>query len=384
MIKLFVGTLIGILPVIVLYVHSNDFHRSKNSFYRIFPAHFILTTNILEKRPINDYIIGNSTNNIYISNYHHPFELFIANMNLHDTCSIRFALPDYQNYDPSQIQVSVDSPNVFIIDKLRSTIFRLEIDHPNLIKALDTLKFSSSAASIVSSKSIILRTYQENIQSNILTKVTFNFRRLLNSANVLQKQVDGFFCTDGSMQIDHQSNRLVYMYFYRNQFICLDTNLQVIYRSKTLDTNSQSKIEVRTVHEQNILASPPVFVNKFICLSGKTILICSALRADNEDQEAFKNNSVIDVFDSKDGRYRFSFYLPKIHNNKISSFILRESNFLLFRANPWSGMTWISENLQYLLWNRITDHNCFHPFFPFNKFQPVITQFMLNFIKICH
>jgi hypothetical protein len=135
------------------------------------------------------------------------------------------------------------------------------------------------------------------------------------------------------MQIDNKSNRLVYMYYYRNQFICLDTNLRVIYRSKTLDTNSRSKIEVRMVHEQKILASPPVLVNKFICISGKSILICSALCSDNEDQEIFKNNSVTDVYDSRDGRYRFSFYLPKIHNNKISSLALQGNQLFTIQGN---------------------------------------------------
>ncbi|HXB28985.1 MAG TPA: hypothetical protein VNW49_04160 [Puia sp.] len=333
LIKLFAGMLVGIFPIIVLYLHSENFHKSKNAFYRVFPSHVILRTAILEGRSNNDYIIGKSASNIYISNNHNPFELSIVNMNLHDTHSVHFSISDYQNYDPSQIMVSIDSPNFFIVDKIRSIVFQGDINNSGNIKTIDTLKFSSSATSAISAKSIILRTYLDKIQSNILTKVNLSVPTFKNSANVLEKQVDGFFCTDGSMQIDYQSNRLVYMYFYRNQFICLDTNLQVIYRSKTLDTNSQSKIEVRIVHEQNILASPPVLVNKFICLSGKSILICSALCADNEDRKAFKNNSVIDVYDSKDGRYRFSFYLPKIHNNKISSFALQGKQLFTIQGN---------------------------------------------------
>ena len=113
----------------------------------------------------------------------------------------------------------------------------------------------------------------------------------------------------------------------------MDTNLHIIYESRTIDTNTRSKIQVRTVHEQKILAAPPVIVNKLSTLSGKSILICSAVIADNENPVAFRDNIVVDIYDSKDGRYRFSFYLPKFTNGVITSFVLDDSRLFTIQGH---------------------------------------------------
>jgi hypothetical protein len=180
---------------------------------------------------------------------------------------------------------------------------------------------------------MILKTFQKKIQNNIFGKVNYQHISLMDSANILEKQIDGFFCTDGSLQIDHQANRLLYIYFYRNQFIYMDTNLRVIYNAKTLDTNTRSKIHVRTVHDLEILAAPPLLVNKLASISGKSILIYSALRADNEDKDKYRDNCVIDVYESKDGSYRFSFYIPRINNSGISSLILHGKQLFTIQGN---------------------------------------------------
>jgi hypothetical protein len=331
--KLITSLLFGVIPVVALHLHSENFHKKKNSFFRVFPPHAILTTKILDIGPKDSYFIGNTSNTVYINNYKNPFDLLIVRMNLKDTHSIHLSLAGYRQFDPSQILITVDSPNVFAIDKLSSAILRCTVDSPKSFISLNEFRFSSTEAAAVSGESVILRAYQGNIQNNILAKLNYHRLPHLDSANILEKQIDGFFCTDGSLQIDHQTNRLIYMYYYRNQFIYLDTNLKVIYRAKTIDTNTRSKIQVRTIRDQSMLAAPPLLVNKLACVSGKWILICSALFANNENKNIFDNNSVIDIYESKDGRYRFSFYLPKINNNKISSFILQGNQLFAIQGS---------------------------------------------------
>lgn len=331
--NLIVSILIGISPVFVLHLLSENFRFNKNSFNRVFPPHIILKTSMIDVRSINNYIAGNASNTVYVGNYKKPCDLFVINMNLRDTHSIHLAFPDIQKFDLSQIIVNIDSPNIFITDKLMSSIFRCSIVPEDSFKLMKKYQFSSSESAVVSAESMVLRIFQENIQNNILAKVNFHHSPLIDSVNVLEKQIDGFFCTDGSLQIDHQTSRIMYTYFYRNQFICLDSNLRVIYKTKTIDTNSRSKIQVRTVHYQIVLAAPPVIVNKLACISGKSILINSALRADNEDPDEFKKNFVFDVYDSKDGHYRFSFYLPKINKDNISSLILQERQLFIMQGH---------------------------------------------------
>ncbi|HEV3224161.1 MAG TPA: hypothetical protein VGZ90_14845 [Puia sp.] len=333
LVRLFICILTGILPVFVLYLRSEDFHRNKNSFYRVFPPHIILKTNSINIGGIDGYIAGQSSNTVYLGNYENPSDLFAVNMNLRDTQSLHLIFPDSRKYEASLIILTIDSPYAFIIDKLRSSIYRCPLISKDTFKLMKNYRFSSSESVALSAESMILKTFQKKIQNNIFGKVNYQHISLMDSANILEKQIDGFFCTDGSLQIDHQANRLLYIYFYRNQFIYMDTNLRVIYNAKTLDTNTRSKIHVRTVHDLEILAAPPLLVNKLASISGKSILIYSALRADNEDKDKYRDNCVIDVYESKDGSYRFSFYIPRINNSGISSLILHGKQLFTIQGN---------------------------------------------------
>ena len=53
-------------------------------------------------------------------------------------------------------------------------------------------------------------------------------------------------------------------------------------------------------------------------LAFSTCVQTSALK--NEKQSVFDLFSVLDVYREKDGRYQFSFYVPKQHNRPVSSF----------------------------------------------------------------
>ncbi|MDP4128910.1 MAG: hypothetical protein Q8918_01050 [Bacteroidota bacterium] len=142
------------------------------------------------------------------------------------------------------------------------------------------------------------------------------------SRNLLQKQIDGIFDTDGMLHFDQSLNQLVYVYFYRNQYIVMDTNLRVQCRGKTLDSNSKAKISVTYIpsDDETTMSMPPFSVNKLSAVDEDYLFIQSALMAVNEDKNAFRNNSAMDVYNLKKQLYEFSFYLPSTANNKMQSF----------------------------------------------------------------
>jgi hypothetical protein len=49
---------------------------------------------------------------------------------------------------------------------------------------------------------------------------------------LLEKQVDGVFDTDGQLLRDDITGELVYIYFYRNEFMVMDSNLVKLKDSK--------------------------------------------------------------------------------------------------------------------------------------------------------
>lgn len=155
----------------------------------------------------------------------------------------------------------------------------------------------------------------------------------------LPKQVDGYFCTDGILRYDTRHSRLFYMYVYRGEFLCMDTNLNLLYKSKTIDTVTTARIEVKQ-HKKNgkllsiTQAKQPKPVNRNLVLDKNNLYLLSAIKSDPETPEDFKDNQVIDVYTISNGTYRYSFYIPKYKGLKLRDFRIREDYlFAIFDAH---------------------------------------------------
>jgi hypothetical protein len=303
-----------------LYLLSTSTNSPKNVFLRLFPPHAVINSKQLDVGLSSYYIAGGTSKNFYLSNYEDPTHILVGDYTLSDTQRVSLSVPDTMIL-VNTTSVAVDSPYVYLVEGATSMIlrgglvdFRMEV--------VKSPRISSFLAVPVSPSSFVLRTYDEKLKQNILSRVSINSPDIQHAPHILEKQVDGFFCTDGMLHYSHDLARMMYVYFYRNEFICMDTALNILYKGHTLDTVSQAKIKVEEIQseKQFTMASPPLIVSKTSCVSGNWLLIHSALAANNEDIESFRGNSVIDVYSLKDGQYHFSFYLPDIHGEKVTSF----------------------------------------------------------------
>lgn len=163
----------------------------------------------------------------------------------------------------------------------------------------------------------------EHISNNSAVLQTMNFaarENALTKSNgpqkyVLKRQIDGLLCTDGVLDYSSDLAVVVYTYRYRNQYVCLDTNLNVVRFGKTIDTTSVAKISVSETKGKITMAKPPLMVNRGTFVYGKYLFVHSNLMARNESIDIFKNNSVVDVYDLSDASYRYSFYIE--HHNEL-------------------------------------------------------------------
>jgi hypothetical protein len=190
-------------------------------------------------------------------------------------------------------------------------------------------------ATPISASTVVIRTFASESREYLLARETSYPPHVTRIPGLLEKQVDGLFCTDGMLRYDHESNRLVYLYYYRNEFVCMDTALNLIYRANTIDTTSRAKIEVVEIESEKsmTLASPPLIVNKKSCVSGGLLFVNSNLMANNESEEEFNDASVIDVYSLADGKYRISFYLPNYENQKIKYFMVHRDRLIAVYAH---------------------------------------------------
>jgi hypothetical protein len=125
-------------------------------------------------------------------------------------------------------------------------------------------------------------------------------------------------------------HKLVYVYYNRNQYITLDTNLNLLFRANTVDTANTKSLKTVIVKSDNTftVAEPSRIANQSSYSYNNNLFIHSMLKADNERLDSFMRSSIIDVYDLEKGIYKHSFYVPKYKGNRIKNFIVFNNYFV--------------------------------------------------------
>jgi hypothetical protein len=301
-----------------------------NAFIRSFPPHLTTPERIMDLHYNSWYVAGATSGKIYLGNVMMPSRLIVADTALKDTAIISMKFLREPVLISGTDMVTVDSPYVFLMEGKVPLMMRGNLSDLTIDRERAGAYFSLCAP--ISARSSIARIWDRKMQQNVLAKIFLDSASVVRREHTLEKQQDGIFSTDGMLSYDDSSKRIVYVYFYRNQINCFDTSLNLLYRSRTLDTISYAQLTLGRLNLQGdvTLTKPPVFVNKLICAANGLLFVKSALRANNEENSVFKENSVIDVYWLRDGPYRFSFYLPDFAGHKVRSFHVTGHRLLAF------------------------------------------------------
>jgi hypothetical protein len=203
---------------------------------------------------------------------------------------------------------------------------------------MDTFMSKSSyftAAANISPNSFAVRAVNAATNENMLLKVQTGPPYVIKPGNPLHKQIDGIFCTDGLLKYDKAANRLVYMYYYRNQCLLLDTNLNLLRTIKTIDTNSIAKISIASDRGNIMLSAPPAFVNATTCLHADKMYIRSVLLGDNEGPHVMSKNNLVDVYSTTDGHYIQTLYIPKQHEESLREMCIVKDKLIALYAHSY-------------------------------------------------
>ena len=315
--------------IAIMYFLTASYNRSPNAFIRLFRPDLINQRTGIDIKYNSYYIAGVIGRNIYLGNFVARADLLITDDSLTNIKNTQLKLPDNGKFLSNNFKLRVDSNGIYLTDGLRPMIL---LSTPEKLSATrytyDSINFIECVP--VSPRSFILRSVDTQSHENRIIKEVASTPHEKISADLLQKQIDGFFCTDGILNYDPSRLILVYTYFYRNQFICFDTSLNLIYRGKTIDTTSYAKLKIATSASGMIskLAGPPFTVNKRAVVNEGLLYIYSALRANNETTKSFNSYSVIDIYSLDTGAYKFSIYVNNIHGKKINSFYVHNHKLM--------------------------------------------------------
>jgi hypothetical protein len=234
-------------------------------------------------------------------------------LDLLDACSVHLD-------NPLGYKLIIDSPNFFIQSGTTSHLQQGTTSKWVIDTTLESLP-PFTAVQPINTSTAVLRIIDMAKRKNVFIKT--NSRDKVE--DVLRTQVDGILCTDGYLQYSSETATLVYTYRYRNEFICLDTNLNILRIGKTIDTISTARISVAELNGNITMSKPPFNVNKGTCVSGEFLFVHSNLVARNESPNEVDDRSVIDVYNIRNATYLYSFYIYDHTNVKMQGFKVKNS-----------------------------------------------------------
>jgi hypothetical protein len=303
--------------VLVASILTVDSARYNNDFVRVFPPNAAEIHRPAKFSAKHLSIAGISGHSVYIRS---STDLTELSLDMLDTCRIPIE-------NPNSCELIIDSPFFYLHSGTWALLQR------GNTKSWDIDTTYSSIPGFLAFQPINKNSFTFQIIDTKAQKMAFAKSREPGSIKyVLDKQVDGIFCSDGLLQYSKKLGLLVYIYRYRNQFLIMDKNLNVVRRGNTIDTTSFAKIEVSGVDGKITMSKPPLVVNKAMCVDGANLFVQSNLVAQNESKEEVRDRSVIDVYNIPDGSYRYSFYVFDQDNTKMRSFKVRDT--ILFAVFP--------------------------------------------------
>jgi hypothetical protein len=333
--KIAIGILVAsAFSITALYIISILPNLQKTGFNRNIIANILYDAKIKEIPNQSYYISGMSTNHFYLGNTLEPSQITILDYSLSNNKLLSLRTPENNNFRITSPRISIDSPYIYLADGEVPAFAYCSFTNLKLRSSIPKNAFFSSLTPISPSSSAII-IYDTAIHKKILAKETSEYPYIIYNKEIPEKQIDGFFCADGKVHYDAFLSQLVYVYHYRNQYILLDSNLNIQSKCNTIDTFSIARINAKPVGngEEYTLATPPKFSNKLSCSSSGFLFVNSEVKADNERRSDYNKNAVIDVYSLSKERYLFSFYIAKYKRKKLKDFKISRGHLIaLFDA----------------------------------------------------
>lgn len=282
------------------------------------------------------YLAGHDKDTIYLGNYKAPTELLKITLPTLDTTHIYIQLAkedsirSYRTYT-----VNVQPPYFYFMEGTTPILKRGMINNWQPKRFMYDSTYFISAVTMgnkrVALKSISKKTqeYALGLQQDTDPKIELKY-------DILEKQIDGVFCTDGQMLFSTELGKLIYIYYYRNQFMVMDPTVQLLYRNNTIDTISRVQIKPVASQDGNIrkLASPQFLVNRRAATNDQYLYVYATGMAKNDNYDNFKRGSTIDLYDlQKNGAYSHSIRVSDFKTFKISDFLVTHNYLITYQGN---------------------------------------------------
>nr|WP_199001391.1 MauE/DoxX family redox-associated membrane protein [Flavobacterium sp. ASV13] len=307
----------------ILFVFSENIVHYHNKLTRRFPHSPIRDVASTDLKLNSFYFAGGDGSNIYLGNITAPLVVTTLNKNLIKIQSKMIDL-DKKDLPFRGVKISVRDGFFFVTDGTVPCIFRGKISDWKAELVHNKGEYFGTALAI-DSTAVAVETYSKINGNRVLGVIDVgkNAGSILNP-EILKKQFDGVFDTEGHLLYSEGMEKLIYLYSYRNQFTIADRDLNIVSAGTTIDTITHAKLNIAKdeKHQQRRFSSPPFYVNKSSSVYKNLLFVNSAVPGRFEDDRMWKRSSVIDVYDLASKSYLLSFTILNIEGRKMKSFMV--------------------------------------------------------------
>ncbi|THU40292.1 hypothetical protein FAM09_10520 [Niastella caeni] len=298
--------------IAVLAFLSKNIHEKKNGFNR--RLHTVLKLQKQITFPVSiSRIIGSHENKLYFQG-NDPYKIYLTDRDLNFLKIIPLSIsPDVKLN--SGVRMLLNGHHIYLSCRNMPGIIDYDLDSGT--SDSHVLKYFYNKEAVFSKDQFILRTKDLKTNDPVFIKLDLKNENARVEDRFSEKNGKGSFSTDGILYYDSTSHLACYTFFYQNGFICMDTNLNIKLKARTIDTVTKREIKVARLASSLTMKEPPQFVNYTGAVAGGTLYLHSMLKADNEYSLDFMENTVIDVYNLINGAYKGSFYIPAHKGNKL-------------------------------------------------------------------
>lgn len=160
----------------------------------------------------------------------------------------------------------------------------------------------------------VLRKLDRKISDQQFIKVNTTTNNIITEKDLSVQHQDGGMSTDGQLHYDTTTGQLTYLYYYSNQFFSFDTTFKLLRKGHTIDTFASSRFQLSATdaNKKHVFTSqgPDQMINRSSCIYNGRLFVQSLLKGDHENENDFRNNTPVDMYDLSNGKYLGSFYIP--------------------------------------------------------------------------
>jgi len=295
---------------------SKNFHNKKNGFnrqlsgIRLQPLHQFTFPATINK------IIGLYKGRLYFQG-NNPYELYTTDQQLNSLKIISMNIqPDMKLQ--SGIRMFFHDRHIYLSCRNMPGFIDYDLDSASAVQHSLTWYYSKEAN--VSGDQFIIRANDRQTKDPVFVKLNLKDTATRMEDHFSEKKGESNFPTDGVLYYDSTTHLACYTYFYQNGFICMDTNLNLRVKARTIDTITKRALNITRVGSSITMKQPPHFVNYTGSVYAGKLFLQSMIKADNELPLDFSGNTVIDVYNLINGKYKGSFYLPDYQGKKPHQF----------------------------------------------------------------